>query len=99
MITIGVGFLVGIHVIPMILLINTAFPLDSGPTPALWATALLLGAQSALLFTPFSSAVTMLSRLASLHPLEIGPRRNWRFSLLVALAAFLYVGLLTLLHF
>jgi hypothetical protein len=98
MITIGVGFLLGIHVIPMILLINTAFPLDSGPTPALWATALLLGAQSALLFTPFSSAVTMLSRLTGLHPLEIGPRRNWRFSLLVALAAFLYVGLLTLLH-
>jgi hypothetical protein len=98
MITIGVGFLVGIHVIPMILLINTAFPLDSGPTPGLWATALLLGAQSALLFTPFSSAVTMLSRLTGLHPLEIGPRRNWRFSLLVALAAFLYVGLLTLLH-
>ena len=98
MITIGVGFLAGIHVIPMILLINTAFPLDSGPTPALWATALLLGAQSALLFTPFSSAVTMLSRLTGLHPLEIGPRRNWRFSLLVTLASFLYVGLLTLLH-
>jgi hypothetical protein len=98
MITIGVGFLAGIHVIPMILLIDTAFPLDSGPTPVLWAVALLLGAQSTLLLTPFSSAVTMLSRLTGLHPLEIGPRRNWRFSLLVALAAFLYLGLLTLLH-
>jgi hypothetical protein len=98
MFTIGIGFLAGIHVIPMILLINTAFPLDSGPTPALWAAALLLGSQSAILLTPFSSAVTMLSRLTGLHPLEIGPRRNWRFSLLVALAAFLYLGLLTLLH-
>ena len=97
MITIGVGFLVGIHVIPMILLINTAFPLDSGASPALWAAALLLGAQSALLLTPFSSAVTMLARLTGLHPLEIGPRRNWRFSLLVTLAAFLYLGFLLLL--
>jgi hypothetical protein len=97
MITIGVGFLVGIHVIPMILLINTAFPLDGGPSPALWATALLLGAQSALLLTPFSSAVTMLSRLTGLHSLEIGPRRNWRFGLVVTLAAMLYLMVLTLL--
>lgn len=97
MITIALGFLVGIHVIPMILLINTAFPLDGGPTPALWAAALLLGAQSTLLLTPFSSAVTMLSRLTGVHPLEIGPQRNWRFGLTVALAALLYVGALTLL--
>ena len=97
MLTIGVGFVVGIHVIPMVLLINTAFPLDGGPTPALWAVALLLGAQSALLLTPFSSAVTMLARLTGLHPLEIGPRRNWSFSLVVMLAALLYLGLLTLL--
>jgi hypothetical protein len=47
--------------------------------------------------TPFSSAVTMLSRLSGLHPLEIGPRRNWRFSLLVTLAAMLYLSVLTLL--
>ena len=72
----GVGFVAGIHVIPMVLLLNTAFPLDGGPAPALWAAALLLGAQSTLLLTPFSSAVTMLSRLTGLHPLEIGPRRN-----------------------
>lgn len=97
MLTIGAGFVVGIHVIPMVLLINTAFPLDGGPTPALWAAALLLGAQSALLLTPFSSAVTMLARLTGLHPLEIGPKRNWGFSLAVALAALLYLGLLTLL--
>jgi hypothetical protein len=96
MLAISVGFVVGIHVIPMILLINTAFPLDGGPTPALWAAALLLGAQSALLLTPFSSAVTMLSRLTRMHPLEIGPRRNWGFELAVILAAMLYVGVLTL---
>ena len=95
MITIGLGFVVGIHVIPMVLLINTAFPLDSGPSPALWAAAILLGAQSVLLFTPFSSAVTMLSRLTGLHPLEIGPRRNWGFGLAVTLAAVLYLILLT----
>ena len=95
MITIAAGFVVGIHVIPMVLLINTAFPLDGGPSPALWATALLLGAQSVLLLTPFSSAVTMLSRLTGLHPLEIGPRRNWRFGLAATLAALLYLGLLT----
>jgi hypothetical protein len=97
MITIGVGFLAGIHVIPMLLLIDTAFPLDGGPSPALWALALLLGAQSVLLLTPFSSAVTMLSRLTGLHPLEIGPRRNRRFGLAVTLAALLYLTLLTLL--
>jgi len=93
----GVGFVAGIHVIPMVLLLNTAFPLDGGPAPALWATALLLGAQSTLLLTPFSSAVTMLSRLTGLHPLEIGPRRNLGFCLIVAVAALLYLGLLTLL--
>jgi hypothetical protein len=97
MITIGVGFVAGIHVIPMLLLIDTAFPLDGGQSPALWALALLLCAQSVLLRTPFSSAVTMLSRLTGLHPLEIGPRRNWRFGLAVTLAALLYLTLLTLL--
>jgi hypothetical protein len=93
----AVGFVAGIHVIPMVLLLNAAFPLDSGPFPALWAAALLLGAQSTLLLTPFSSAVTMLSRLTGLHPLEIGPRRNLGFGLIVAVAALLYLGLLTLL--
>ena len=93
----AVGFVAGIHVIPMVLLLNTAFPLDSGPAPALWAAALLLGAQSTLLLTPFSSAVTMLSRLTGLHPLEIGPRRNLGFGLIVGVAAMLYLGLLTLL--
>ena len=42
----GVGFVAGIHVIPMVLLLNTAFPLDGGPAPEAWAAALLLGAQS-----------------------------------------------------
>jgi|SRR5215213_8637443 len=96
MLTLGLGFIVGIHVIPMILLIDTAFPLDSGPYPALWAAALLLGAQSALLLTPFSNAVTMLARLSGLHPLEVGPRRNWRFGLVVTAAAILYLGALSL---
>lgn len=91
------GFVAGIHVIPMVLLINTAFPLDGGPAPALWAVAILLGSQSTLLLTPFSSAVTMLSRLSGLHPLEIGPKRNRRFALVLGLAATLYLGLLTLL--
>jgi hypothetical protein len=95
--TMALGFIAGIHVIPMVLLIDTAFPLDGGSSPALWAAAILLGAQSAILLTPFSSAVTMLSRLSDLHPLEIGPRRNWRFGLAVALGALLYLGLLTLL--
>jgi len=93
----GVGFVAGIHVIPMVLLLNAAFPLDGGPAPALWAAALLLGAQSTLLLTPFSSAVTMLSRLTGLHPLEIGPRRNLGFCLIMAIAAMSYLGLLTML--
>jgi hypothetical protein len=97
MLTISVGFVAGIHVIPMILLINTAFPLDNGPAPALWAAALLFGAQSAILLTPFSSAVTMLSRLTGMHPLEIGPLRNWSFECAVMLAALLYLGVLTVL--
>lgn len=94
---IGVAFVAGIHVIPMVLLVDAAFPLDAGPAPVLWAIAILLGAQSTILLTPFSSAVTMLSRLTGLHPLEIGPKRNWRFGLAVMLAALVYLGLLTLL--
>ena len=94
---IAVGFVAGIHVIPMVLLLNAAFPLDGGPAPALWAAALLLGAQSTILLTPFSSAVTMLSRLTGLHPLEIGPRSNLGFGLIVAVAALVYLALLTLL--
>ncbi|MEJ7630949.1 MAG: hypothetical protein WKF28_00455 [Rubrobacteraceae bacterium] len=95
--TMAAGFVAGIHVIPMVLLIDTAFPLDGGQNPALWAAAILLGAQSAILLTPFSSAVTMLSRLSGLHPLEIGPKKNWRFEAAVALGAVLYLGFLTLL--
>src|SRR3712207_8176260 len=72
----AVGFVAGIHVVPMVLLLNTAFPLDGGPAPALWAAALLLGAQSTLLLTPFSSAVTMLSRLTGLHPDRKSTRLN-----------------------
>jgi hypothetical protein len=93
----AIGFVAGIHVIPMVLLLNAAFPLDGGPAPVLWAAALLLGAQSTLLLTPFSSAVTMLSRLTGLHPLEIGPRRNLGFGLIVSAAAMLYLGFITLL--
>jgi hypothetical protein len=83
-------------VIPLVLLIDTAFPLSGGPAPALWAVAILLGSQVALLSTPFSNSVTMLARLTSLHPLEIGPKRNWGFSLVMALAGLLYIALLTL---
>jgi hypothetical protein len=93
----AIGFVAGIHVIPMVLLLNAAFPLDGGPAPVLWAAALLLGAQSTLLLTPFSSAVTMLSRLTGLHPLEIGPRRSLGFGLIVSAAAMLYLGFITLL--
>jgi hypothetical protein len=91
------GFVAGVHVVPMVLLLNTAFPLDGGPAPALWAVGILLGSQAALLLTPFSSAVTMLSRLTGLHPLEVGPKRNWIFGLVLALASVAYLGLLTLL--
>ncbi len=93
----AVGFVAGIHVVPMVLLLNTAFPLDGGPAPALWAVGILLGSQAALLLTPFSSAVTMLSRLTGLHPLEVGPKRNWTFGLVLGLASAAYLGLLTLL--
>lgn len=96
---VALGWVAGIHVIPLILLINTAFPLSNGPTPALWAFAILLGAQTVLLLTPFSNNVTMLARLTGLHPLEIGPKRNWGFSLVLAVAATAYLGLLTLLLF
>jgi hypothetical protein len=94
---VALGFVGGIHVIPLVLLINTAFPLGGGPAPALWAIAILLGSQVALLLTPFSNSVTMLARLTRLHPLEIGPKRNWVFSLVMALAATAYLTLLTFL--
>ncbi|MGH3085834.1 MAG: hypothetical protein ACRDSJ_00780, partial [Rubrobacteraceae bacterium] len=88
------GFLLGIHVIPMILLIDSTFPLDSGATPALWAVAIILGAQAALMATPFSNSVTMLSRLLGIHPIEIG-KQNRRFALTIASAAVLYLGIMT----
>lgn len=93
----GLGWIAGIHVIPLILLVNTAFPLDGGPAPALWAVAILLGGQVAMLVTPFSNAVTMLSRLTELHPIQIGPKKNWPFALVLALATAIYLGLLTML--
>ena len=94
---VGLGWLAGIHVIPMVLLINTAFPLGGGPAPALWAMAILLGAQVTMLLTPFSNNVTMLARLTGLHPIKVGPERNWRFGLALALAATAYLALLTFL--
>jgi len=43
--------------------------------------------------------VTMLARLSGLHPMEIGARRNVRFSVAATTAGLLYVGLLSLLYF
>ncbi|QIN78188.1 hypothetical protein GBA65_06310 [Rubrobacter marinus] len=93
----GLGFMAGIHVVPLVLLINTAFPLSEGPSPALWAVAILLGSQCALLLTPFSNSVTMLARLSELHPLEIGPKRNWKFAIVLTVASAAYLTLLTFL--
>jgi hypothetical protein len=95
-VVVALGFVAGVHVIPMVLLIDTAFPLANGPAPALWAIAILLGAQTVLLLTPFSNATTMLSRLTGVHPLEIA-KRNWRFGLALSLAAASYLGLLSFL--
>lgn len=94
---VGAGFVVGIHVVPLVLLINTAFPLAEGPSPALWAVAILLGSQCALLLTPFSNSVTMLARLSGMHPLEIGPKRNWKFAIALTVASAAYLTLLTFL--
>ena len=94
---VGAGFVAGIHVVPLVLLIDTAFPLAQSPSPALWAAAILLGSQCALLLTPFSNSVTMLARLSGMHPLEIGPKRNWRFAATLLVASASYLALLTLL--
>lgn len=94
---VGTGFVMGIHVVPLVLLINTAFPLIESPSPTLWAVAILLGSSCALLLTPFSNSVTMLARLSEMHPLEIGPKRNWRFALALIVASAAYLTLLTLL--
>ena len=94
---IGTGFVMGIHVVPLVLLINTAFPLIESPSPALWAVAILLGSSCALLLTPFSNSVTMLARLSGMHPLEIGPKRNWRFAIALVVASAAYLTLLTFL--
>ena len=94
---VGAGFVAGIHVVPLVLLINTAFPLIEGPSPALWAVAILLGSQCALLLTPFSNSVTMLARLSGMHPLEIGPKRNWKFAVVLVFASASYLTLLTFL--
>ncbi len=90
-----VGFLLGIHVLPMILLIDSTFPLDGGASPALWAVAIILGSQSALLATPFSNSVTMVSRLSGEHPIKSGPKDNWRYSVVIAVSAVFYLCLMT----
>ena len=95
MAAIALGFMVGIHAIPMVLLVDAAFPLAGGPSPALWAVAILLGVQCAVMITPFSSSVTMISRLTGDHPFEVGPSRNWRFCLLSAACGLAYLGLLS----
>ena len=89
--TIALGFAVGIHVLPMVLLIDTAFPLAAGPAPALWAVAILLGSQSMVLMTPFSNSVTLLSKVTGLPAMKVGAHAQWRFSLLVAVAATIYL--------
>ncbi len=96
-VVIALGFLGGIHVVPMVLLVDAAFPLDAGPAPALWAMAVLLGSQGVLLLSPFSNTVTMLARLSGLHPIKIGARRNVRFALVASAAGLLYLIFLTLL--
>ena len=93
----ALGFIAGVHVIPMVLLVDAAFPLDAAPSPALWAVAILLGAQSAIMITPFSSSVTMISRLTGKHPFEVGPGRNWRFCLISSVCGLAYLGLLSVL--
>lgn len=94
---IALGFICGVHAIPMVFLIDAAFPLNAAPSPALWAVAVLLGAQSAIMLTPFSSSVTMISRLTNRDPFEIGPGRNWRFSLISAVCGLIYLGILSVL--
>lgn len=91
---VALGFMFGIHSIPMVLLINAAFPLDQAPAPELWTLAILLGNGTGMLVTPFSSTTAMLSRLTALHPLEVGFGRNWRFGLLFASAGLAYLTLL-----
>lgn len=76
LLSIALGFVFGIHSIPMVFLIDAAFPLSATATPALWAVAILLGNGAGMLVAPFSNTTTMLSRLTTTHPLQIGPARN-----------------------
>ncbi len=92
---VALGFVAGIHVLPMVLLIHSTFPLDGGSSPALWAVAIIIGCQAALLATPFSNSVTMISRLSGEHPIKSGPKENWRFSLFVAVAGAAYLVVMT----
>lgn len=92
---VALGFVVGIHVLPMVLLIHSTFPLDGGSFPALWAVAIIIGCQAALLATPFSNSVTMISRLAGEHPIKTGPQENWRFCAVVAVAGAAYIVIMT----
>lgn len=94
---IALGFIFGVHSIPMVLLINAAFPLDAAATPALWAVAILVGNGAGMLVTPFSNTTTMLARLTAVHPLEIGTARNWKFALIFGAAGTGYLILASLL--
>lgn len=96
LLAVALGFVFGIHSIPMVLLIDAAFPLAETATPALWAIAVLLGNGAGMLITPFSSTTTMLSRLTGLHPLRIGPVRNWSFGLVFTAAGIGYLTVMAL---
>lgn len=95
LIAVALGFVIGIHSIPMALAIDAVFPLDESATPALWALAILLGSGAGMLLTPFSSTTTMLSRLTGLQPLRAGPSRNWRFGLVFVVAGIGYLTVTT----
>ena len=96
-VAIALGFLVGIHSIPMVLLINAAFPLSESGMPVLWVLAILVGNGAGMLLTPFSNTTAMLSRLTGVHPLEVGPGRNWKFAFLFGAAGMVYLVLVDLL--
>lgn len=94
---IALGFVFGIHSIPMVLLVNAAFPLGESAMPVLWALAILVGNGAGMLLTPFSNTTAMLSRLTGVHPLEVGPGRNWKFALLFGASGMGYLVLVDLL--
>lgn len=73
----------GLHPAASVTLIAKLLPAPAlGVTPSGLAAALVVGMSSGVILAPFSGTIGIISSLVGASPFDIGPRWNWRYSLL-----------------